>query len=130
MRITTTNNIPKNTLIIHVIKRFNNLDMFERVDKCMILGSLIPIQYRFSYIKDENINERVNEVISLVKQLSDGKIGDKTLLEMYGTLNVDCYLFGNDTLAIDYSLRAIEICERLKGNPKADYIKYTADQIL
>jgi hypothetical protein len=49
---------------------------------------------------------------------------------MYGILSEDCYMFGNDTLAIDYSLKALEICSRFEGNPKSNYIKYTAEKIL
>ena len=104
--------------------------MYEDLDKCMILGNLIPIQYRFSYIRDEDLNESVNELIVSVKRLPDEKVADKTLLEMYGILSEDCYMFGNDALAIEYSLKTLEICSKLEGNPKSNYIKYTAENIL
>ena len=114
-----------------LIEKFqNNIEKFEDMEKCMILGNLIPIQYRFSYIKDEDLNERVNELKKIVNRLPDKKVTDKTLLEMYGILSEDCYMFGNDTLAIDYSLKLLEICSKLEGNPKSNYIKYTAENIL
>ncbi len=46
------------------------------MEKCMILGNLIPIQYRFSYIKDEDLNERVNELKKIVNRLPDKKVTD------------------------------------------------------
>ena len=49
---------------------------------------------------------------------------------MYGILSEDCYMFGNDALAIEYSLKTLEICAKFEGNPKSNYIKYTAEKIL
>jgi hypothetical protein len=88
-----------------------------------MMASLVPIKYRFNFIKDEELGGRVKEV-------EESTQNDEALLEMYGLLAEDCYMFGNDEMAIECSKNALQICGRLKGNLKSEYVKYTVEGIL